>query len=98
MDRNRILKTLKDHKKDISQRYHLKKLGIFGSYARQEETDESDLDILIEFDVNVEGIFLLKLNLKKELQELFQMPVDLCRERQIKGIFKDQILKDAIYV
>ena len=98
MDRNQILTILKDHKKDISHRYHLKKIGIFGSYARQEETVASDLDILIEFDGDVDGIFLLKLNLKKELQELFQMPVDLCREHQIKGIFKDQILKDAIYV
>jgi len=76
----------------------LKKLGIFGSYARNEQTPTSDLDLLVEFEDNTHNLTDVKDFLRKEIQSVFSIPVDICREKYIKPIFRQQILSDAIYV
>ena len=52
MNKSQILQYLSTNKQVISRKYQLKKLGIFGSYARSEQTPESDLDLLVEFEDN----------------------------------------------
>ncbi|CAG7643472.1 hypothetical protein PAECIP111802_03026 [Paenibacillus allorhizosphaerae] len=49
MKREDIETILKEQKLYLSQLYYVKKIGIFGSYARDEQTDISDIDILVEF-------------------------------------------------
>jgi predicted nucleotidyltransferase len=93
-----ILDYLLANKQHISQKYQLKKLGIFGSYARNEQTPESDLDLLVEFEENTPDLTEKKEFLRKEIQSVFQIPIDICREKYIKPIFRQQILTDAIYV
>ena len=93
-----ILDYLLANKQNISQRYQLKKLGIFGSYARNEQTPDSDLDLLVEFEENTSDLTEKKEFLRKEIQSVFQIPIDICREKYIKPIFRQQILTDAIYV
>lgn len=44
-----IQKLLLEHKTVLQNRYHVKEIGIFGSYVRQEQTDNSDVDVLVEF-------------------------------------------------
>ncbi len=97
-DKNQILQYLSANKQSISQKYHLKKLGIFGSYARNDQTPESDLDLLVEFEDNTPNLSDIKEILRKEMQSIFQIPIDICREKYIKPIFRKQILSDAIYV
>ena len=48
VEQNQIIHYLSANKQNISRKYRLKKLGIFGSYARKEQTPASDLDLLIE--------------------------------------------------
>jgi predicted nucleotidyltransferase len=95
---NQILHYLSANKQDISRKYHLKKLGIFGSYARNEQTLASDLDLLVEFEDNTPNLTNIKDFLRKEMQSVFHIPVDICREKYIKPIFRQQILADAVYV
>ena len=45
-----IKEVLQSHKDDLQVKYHVKKLSIFGSFARGEQGIESDVDILVEFD------------------------------------------------
>ena len=52
INQGQILQYLSANKQIISRKYHLKKMGIFGSYARNEQTPNSDLDLLIEFEDN----------------------------------------------
>jgi predicted nucleotidyltransferase len=98
VNQNQILHYLSKNKQRISQRYRLKKLGIFGSYARNEQTPESDLDLLIEFEDNTSDLTDKKEFLRKEIQSVFEIPVDICREKYIKPVFRQHILTDAIYV
>jgi len=98
INQTQILDYLSANKQHISQKYHLKKLGIFGSYARNEQTPESDLDLLVEFEDNTPDLFDKKEFLRKEIQSIFHIHVDICREKYIKPIFRKYILTDAIYV
>jgi len=98
IEQDQILQYLSSNKKIISRKYHLKKIGIFGSYARNEQTAESDLDLLVEFQDNTPDLTEKKEFLRREIQSIFHIPVDICREKYIKPIFRQQILSDAIYI
>jgi predicted nucleotidyltransferase len=98
MKQKEVLQYLASNKQDISRRYHLTKLGIFGSYARNEQTAASDLDLLVDFEENTPDIYGIKLRMRSEMQEVFRMPIDICSEKWINPIFRKQILEDAIYV
>jgi predicted nucleotidyltransferase len=94
INKNQILQYLSANK----EKYRLKKIGIFGSYARNEQTPESDLDLLVEFEDNTPDLTEKKEFLRKDIQSVFHLQVDICREKYIKPVFRQQILSDAIYV
>lgn len=73
------------------------KIGIFGSFARNEQNAESDIDILIELENNVSNIYDLKWSLRELLKNQFQREVDICNTKHLKPYAKEIILKDAIY-
>jgi len=98
VEQSQIIHYLLANKQSISRRYRLKKLGIFGSYARNEQTLTSDLDLLIEFEDNTPDLADKKNFLREEIQSVFNIPVDICREKYIKPVFRQEILLDAIYV
>jgi len=98
LNQSQILQYLSANKHNISRKYHLKKLGIFGSYARNEQTPKSDLDLLIEFEDNTPDLTGKKDFLRKEIQSVFHIHVDICREKYIKPVFRQLILSDVIYV
>ena len=78
------------------QKYGISKMGIFGSVARGEQNENSDVDILFEGKANL----LLHVRIKNELEELLWSPVDLVRMRnQLNGTtLKQSILNDVIFV
>lgn len=98
VDKSQILQYLSANKQNISRKYYLKKLGIFGSYARGEQTQNSDLDLLVEFENNTPDLSEKKELIRKEIQSVFHINVDICREKYIKPVFRQHILSDAIYV
>ena len=97
LTRAEILAYLKDNKRLFLMQYGVRKIGLFGSYAREEQTDSSDIDILIEMAVGTEDIFGKRLQLRELLMSHFARNVDICHEKSIKPIFRKLVLKDAIY-
>jgi len=93
-----ILDFLTNHKDFLKKRYHLSKIALFGSFAKDTYTKSSDVDILIEMDSNIENIHDIKSNLKSFLSKKFNRKVDIAREKYLKPYAKKYILKDAIYV
>ena len=93
-----IIKFLADHKTDFQNRYNIIKIGLFGSYARNEQSEASDIDILVEFAPGTNDLFEKKSQLRATIQGVFNREVDICREKYIKPIFRKQILGQAIYV
>lgn len=87
---------LKAHKNEWVSTYHLSSMGIFGSYARGEQTKVSDVDILVEFE---KPIGLLKfVHFKDQLSGLLGMPVDLVMKSALKPGMKDRILSETQYL
>ena len=83
-------------KQAFGKQYGITKLGIFGSVARQENTEDSDIDIVVE----VEKPTLSRMyELNEALKNLFNCNVDLVRFRStLRPLFKSNILNDAVYV
>jgi uncharacterized protein len=97
MTKEYIINYLKQNKIRLHNQYRVSKIGLFGSYARNEDTESSDIDIILEFENNTEDLYLIKKNLREELQAQFKKPIDICREKYIKPVFRKQILSQAIY-
>ena len=93
-----ILEFLSANKMLLTQQYHIKNIALFGSFARNEQNRESDVDILIELEENTQNIYDLKSSLKLFLSTAFNRSVDIARTKYLKSYAKEQILKDALYV
>ena len=93
-----ILAFLRERKDDFFVEFRLVKIGLFGSFARDEGTENSDIDLIVEFEPNTENLTEKKSKLKDLLSDKFGREVDICREKYVKPYFKSQILESAIYV
>jgi len=93
-----ILAFLSKEKPQLERQYRVAKIGLFGSYARGEETEESDIDIILEFLPHTENLFEIKLSLKELIKKEFGKNVGLCREKYLKPYYRNQIIESAIYV
>jgi predicted nucleotidyltransferase len=82
--------------KKVVERYEPSMVGILGSYARNEQTYNSDLDILIDFKRNVNLIELI--GLEQELSELLGIKVDLVTLRSLNQNLSSFIHKDLIRI
>ncbi|MBK8653244.1 MAG: nucleotidyltransferase domain-containing protein [Haliscomenobacter sp.] len=87
-----ILSFLRQQKKRFFEEYRLVKLGLFGSFARGDETEASDIDLIVEFAPGTEDLFGKKQQLREIVEQQFDRPVDVCREKYIKPYFRAQIL------
>jgi predicted nucleotidyltransferase len=96
MDTSEILLKLKNYKEKASNKYNVKRIGIFGSYARGEATETSDIDIVIELDAPE---LFKSVHIKKDLERLFAKHVDIIRKRKNMNPFlKKRIEKNVLYV
>ena len=90
------LQLLKDYKESRGMLYGISRIGIFGSVARGEHTEGSDVDICV--DLKTPSLFSL-VHIKEELCQLFGCEVDVVRMRQnMDAVLKQDILKEGIYV
>ena len=91
-----ILKILQDWKPEAERKYGFKRIGVFGSVARGEQHEGSDVDVC--YEGRATGLFAFA-GIKMELEKLLGCNVDLVRERpEMDDILKSDIRRDAIYV
>ena len=96
VNREYVLRVLGMHKNDLTRDYGLLKLGVFGSVARDEAGEKSDVDIVVETQV---PDLLRMANLREDLEDLLHTKVDLIRYRQqMNSFLKKRIDKEAFYV
>jgi predicted nucleotidyltransferase len=96
MTKNEIIDYLKKNKDKFTKKYQISKLALFGSYSRDENRDDSDIDIAIETPLS--DYFLLY-DFKEELESFFHTKVDVIRIRKkMNQALKRRISKDGIYV
>jgi len=98
MTKQEILLYLSNHKDEFFQRFGLIKLGLFGSYAKGTNSEESDIDIIIELDNNLDNVYSKKKEFKLVLENYFQKNVDIAREKYLKPLAKESIMEHVTYV
>ncbi len=91
--RDEVLKALQKHR-DKVRGYGVRRLGLFGSCARGEATETSDLDFVVEFE---RKSFDAYMDLKAFLEELFGCRVDLVVAEAIKPRLREAILTEAVH-
>ncbi|NLY75176.1 MAG: nucleotidyltransferase [Firmicutes bacterium] len=96
IDRERALETLRRHKDEFEERYGVTRIGIFGSVARDEVKDESDIDVVVEM---AKPDLFYMVHIKEILEKDFQRPVDIVHLRdKMNLVLKERINREAIYV
>jgi len=80
----------------LKAKYHVKRIGIFGSFVRGEQRKGSDVDLLVEFDTPV-GFFEF-IRLENLLSRALRKKVDLVSKKAIKPTVKKEVFKEVQYV
>ena len=95
IDKTNILNYLKEHYSEFKTKYNVEQIGLFGSYARDEATESSDIDIFVKMKPSLLDMVAIKEQIENDLDR----KVDIIREhKNIKPIFLKMIQKDLIYV
>jgi uncharacterized protein len=93
---NEILQVLSLQKQSLCENYQITEIGIFGSYARGEETEASDIDILVGYETA--PTFVMLVELRDYLSQLFGLKVDIVTKNGLKPRIRDRVLAEAIYI
>jgi len=87
---------LRDHLPDLRERYGVESLGIFGSYVRGEEEEDSDLDVLVEFSGTI-GLFGF-VGFNNDLSDMLGIKVDLVMKGALRRRIGKRVLEEVVQV
>ena len=92
-----IKATLQSAKSLLMAKYPIESLAIFGSFARGEATEQSDVDILVEYKTKNKSLFDL-VDLKFDLEEILDCKVDVITYNSIYWRIREQILAEQVVI
>ena len=92
----KIKEIISKNKKILENRYKVKVMGIFGSYAKEASRKKSDIDILVEFSESPD--FFEFIRLEGFLNKLLGIKIDLVTAGALKPLIKNEILRETIYI
>lgn len=95
---NTILAYLTDKKTEFGQKYSIHKFGLFGSFARNEQTKDSDIDIIYFLEEDKKITYFELFELEKKLEKYFNRKIELINYQYINPIIKYKSQEDIIYV
>lgn len=94
MQRQEIINFLRSNKRLLKDKYKVSKIGIFGSFAREENTNESDIDIIVSMPSDFDNYY----DLKEFLEQQLNSEIDLALEKNIRNLIRKKIQDEVIYV
>ena len=89
---------LKAHKNEIYKKYKIKDIAVFGSYIKGKADENSDIDILIEFESDANISLIGYIGLENYLSSLLGVKVDLVEKKGLKPFIGQHILNEAMYI
>jgi len=95
LTRETILETLRDMKPELTEKYKLRSIALFGSYARGEQTSESDVDVLVDVDPVI-GLGFVEM--ADAIEARLGIRTDVVPVDGVKPRYRDFIQKDVVYV
>ena len=91
-----ILETLKANKSKLVEKYSISELGLFGSFARNDFDENSDIDILVDFNEKIDGYDYIRL--AHEFEDIFKQRIDMVSRKSIKPQYLPFVEKNLIHV
>ena len=95
-DTSEILEQLQSMRQELREQYHVRRLGIFGSYSRGDQVEQSDLDLVVEFDQPI-GMMAF-VHLKKFISDKLKLKIDLVTPDGLHPLIRDRVLHEVVYV
>jgi predicted nucleotidyltransferase len=92
-----IISVLRQQKDFLRKNFYVKTIGIFGSFARNEANESSDIDFLVEIEAPLEIYIANRYALTDYLKKLFSRKVDIANPNSLKPHYKQRILKRTVY-
>jgi len=96
MKRDTVIRELANHRREMCRRFAIRRLALFGSTARDDASDQSDIDMLVVF----EGPATLRayMGLKQYIEDVLHCPVDLVTEQALREELRGYVEKDLVDV
>ena len=89
------IEDIKKQSKEVFRMYPVRRVSVFGSFAKGQQTEESDIDMLIrDSDIGILDIS----NMQQQLSDLFHMKIDLVEEDDLSEVFKFLIKDDEVVI
>jgi hypothetical protein len=92
-----ILEFIRKNRRMLEDRYCVEKIAVFGSYARDKQPENSDIDLLVTLARNTPDIYEIKQGLRDLFSRQFNCDVDIASEKYLKPYVRDEILREAVY-
>ena len=96
MNKSEVLRLLQTHKQILAERFGVTDLAVFGSFARDEATDESDLDILVTFDNPATSRSYF--DVQFYIEDLTGRAVDLVTDKALRPELRPSVERDCVHV
>jgi len=96
IDKSFILLEIKKREQEIKEKFHVKHLYLFGSYAKDSQTENSDIDILVEFEEGFLDDFSNELDLQVYFYHLFKRDIGLCERSRLREDYVPYIVNDSL--
>lgn len=97
LKKEKILDFIRANRKTLEQDYFVEKIALFGSCARNEINEKSDIDLLVTLRQNTPDIHGIKQSLRDFFGQHFHCDVDIASEKYLKPYIRNEILQEAIY-
>jgi predicted nucleotidyltransferase len=94
MNRQELLRKLRELKPEVAARYKVKEMGLFGSFVRGEQREASDVDILVDFGERADLFDLVGLALF--LEEELHQKVDIVPKRALRAELRESVLREVV--
>ena len=95
---NEIITIIAAHKSELMSMYKIKSIGVFGSYVRNEQTPQSDVDILVDFEEGATVSLFKLVDIENRLGGYLGAKVDLVLKRSLKPVISQYINNEVVYL
>jgi predicted nucleotidyltransferase len=93
---NEIIEKVRGMQQELYEKYHVTRIGIFGSFSQGGQTEKSDLDLVVEFERPI-GMMAF-VHLKKQIAERIGIQVDLVTPDGLHPLIRNAVMREVIYV
>jgi predicted nucleotidyltransferase len=95
-ERTEVRDQLRDMMAELRGQYHVKKIGIFGSFSQGRQTEQSDVDLVVEFDQPI-GMMAFA-HLRNVIADRLGIRVDLVTPDGLHPLIRDRVMREVVYV